>query len=530
MLISSSLSRAARTLAAPIGRDLAAQPVHVGEPRLPHVVRHPVGEQRLPQDLAPPREVAAHDAVRAVRLAHRAAPVARARPEVLGRVLVLHLHEALPIHPREEEADHQVGRRPLDEVLDDRAKARLAPHALERRRLHPDVMAESGPLRNVVWYDAPVLRPRLGLAIFLALAGCGGATAETETTTTPTTQQAALDPEAVREFQAGVRELEHTGRAAERRARDHFETALGIDPGLWEAHYQLGVLDRRGGDLQAAATQFETARTAAPEASEVLVALAEVRHALGDRDAAADLLRSYVSTHPDELPARMSLATILRERGDYDGALEQAREVLIREPSSARALAEVGRVYRAREQYDVAELVIRKALDLGDTAELRNDLGLVQLGRGDTQAAFEEFDRAIALDAGYAPAHLNQGSVLLHAGDYAGAAQHYQAVVDADPENLDARVDLGIALRGQGHNAEARRAYQAVLDAQPTHAGALYNMGVLLADFMDDRPHAREMFQRYLEVAPGNAPQRERAQQYVTDIGAEMAPSAPSSS
>jgi len=374
------------------------------------------------------------------------------------------------------------------------------------------------------WYAPAVPRHWALPLILLALAGCGGATAETTVATTTPASQATIDPEAVGEFQAGVREMAHTGRVAERRARDHFETALGIDPNLWEAHYQLGVLSRRGGDLQAATTSFEAARSAAPDAAEVLVALAEVRHALGDRDAAADLLRTYIGTHPNELQARVSLATILRERQDYDGALEQAREVLIREPSSARALAEVGRVYRAREQYDVAELVIRKALDLGDTAELRCDLGLVQLGRGDTQAAFEEFDRAIALDATYAPAHLNQGSVLLHAGDYVGAATHYQAVIDADSDNLDARVALGIALRGQGHNEEARRAYQAVLDAQPTHAEALYDMGVLLAEFLDDRPHAREMFQRYLEVAPGGAPQRETAQHYVTDIGGEMAP------
>ncbi len=373
------------------------------------------------------------------------------------------------------------------------------------------------------------MRPWLLASSILALAGCGGAATETTVTTTPTAS-AAIDPEAVREFQAGVREMEHTSRAADRRAREHFEAALAVDAGLWEAHYQLGVLDRRAGDLQAAATQFDTAHTTAPDAEEVLVALAEVRHALGDAGAAADLLRAYVAAHPDEIPARVSLATILRERQDYDGALEQAREVLIRQPASARALAEVGRVYRAREQYDVAELVIRKALDLGDTAELRNDLGLVQLGRGDTQAAFEEFDRAIALDASYAPAHLNQGSVLLHAGDYAGAAAHYQAVLDADPDNLDARVALGIALRGQGHNEEARRAYQAVLDAQPTHAAALYDMGVLLAEFLDDRPHARELFQRYLEVAPSGAPQRQTAQNYVQDIGAEMAPSAPSGS
>ncbi len=496
------------------------------EPRARDVFGHRVRDQRLAQDLAASCEVAAHDAVGGVGGADRSSRVDDRPAEMRGGVLVLHARQPLAIDAGEEEADHHVARHAQGEVVDDRPQSRL-PQALERGLAHPDVMVRRTSDRNARGdMLAPVRRRSPALAlILLALSGCGGAATETAATTTTPTISATIDPEAVREFQAGVREMEHSGRAPERRARDHFDAALAIDPTLWEATYQLGVLNRRAGDLQAAATSFEAARTIAPDAAEVLVALAEVRHALGDSNAAADLLRSYVSTHPDELPARVSLATILRERQDYDGALEQAREVLIREPSSARALAEVGRVYRAREQYDVAELVIRKALDLGDTAELRCDLGLVQLGRGDTQAAFEEFDRAVALDASYAPAHMNQGSVLLHAGDYAGAALHYQAVLDADSDNLDARVALGIAQRGQGHNEEARRAYQAVLDASPTHAAALYDMGVLLAEFLDDRPHARELFQRYLEVAPSGAPQRETAQHYVTDIGSEMSSS-----
>jgi tetratricopeptide (TPR) repeat protein len=357
------------------------------------------------------------------------------------------------------------------------------------------------------------------------LVGCGGAT--TAATTVVTAAPVVLDPEAVREYQAGLDELERPSRAAERRARAHFEAALTADPNIWEARYCLGVLQRRAGELQDAAASFEAARALAPTSEEVLIALAEARYELGERDAAAQLLQGYVASAPDDVAARVSLATILRERGDYDGALTQAREVLIRQPSSARALAEVGRVYRAREQYDVAELVLQKALDLGETAELHNDMGLLELARGDTQAAFEQFDRAIALDASYAPAHLNQGSVLLHAGDYAGAEAHYRAVLEAHEDDLDARVALAISLRGRGEHADAQREYERVLDASPSHAAALYDLGVLLAEFRDQRPRARELFQRYLEVAPGSAPQRETAQHYVQDIGAEMAPSAP---
>ncbi len=497
------------------------------EPSLADGLGHAVRHEDLAQQLLPPREVATHDAVWAVRGAKRAALVDDRSAEMRGGVLVLHLAQPRLIDAGEEEPDHRVGDDPVDEVGDDRAEALFAElievAGIGHHRSHR-AARDSTQRGRTLWYSAPVRRvPLFAIVLSLGLLslGCGGATT---IATVVTAEPVALDPQAVTEYQAGLHELQRPSRAAERRAREHFEAALAADPNIWEASYCLGVLQRRAGELREAAASFEAARALAPTSEQVLIALAETRYALGESDAAAQLLQGYVASAPDDIAARVSLATILRERGDYDGALTQAREVLIRQPSSARALAEVGRVYRARQQYDVAELVLRKALDLGETAELHNDMGLLELARGDTQAAFGEFDRAIALDATYSPAHLNQGSVLLHAGDYEGAEAHYRAVLQAHEDDLDARVALAIALRGRGEHAAAQREYERVLEAAPNHAAALYDLGVLLAEFRDQRPRAREIFQHYLEVAPGSAPQRETAQHYVQDIGAEMAP------
>ena len=369
----------------------------------------------------------------------------------------------------------------------------------------------------------------LSVVIVVGLCGlaqaCGGASTE-GTTTVVGADLPPVDPAALREFQAGIRELERDSRVSARRARAHFEAAIGIDANLWEAHYNLGVLQRREGELREAASSFEAARAIAPNSGDVLIGLAETRYALGERDAAADLLRSYVEGHADAVEVRIALTTVLRERGDHDGALAQAREVLIRDPRSVRALAEIGRIYRVREQYDVAELVVRKAIDLDDTAALHNDLGLIQLARGDTQAAFEEFQRAIALDARFAPAHLNQGAVLLRAGDYSGATTEYRAVLALDEDNLEARVALGAALRGQGEHRDARREYDRVLEAAPNHPAALFNLAVLLAEFLDERPRARELFDHFLRVAPSDVPQREIAERYLREIPAPAAPAA----
>lgn len=367
-------------------------------------------------------------------------------------------------------------------------------------------------------------RALVSSALLFSVACGGGTTTGAGGEGTSGGELAEVSDEARSAFERGVRAMSERGRPAMRRAREAFAEALELEPTLWEAHYNLGVLQRREGELNDAATSFEAARALSPASSEVLRALAEVRWALGERDAAAALLTTYVGAHEDDIAARVSLATMLREQRNFDGALSQAREVLIRDPRNVAALAEVGRVYRAREQYDVAELVFRKALDLGESAVLHNDLGLLELARGDTQAAFEQFRAAIALDAGFAPAHINQGAVLLRAGDYPGAETEYRAVLTHDAENLDARVCLGAALRGRGEHRDARREYEAVLEAQPNHAAALFNLGVLQAEFLDDRAGSIERFRRYLEVAPGDAPEREMAERYVRDITAELAP------
>jgi tetratricopeptide (TPR) repeat protein len=322
-------------------------------------------------------------------------------------------------------------------------------------------------------------------------------------------------------------------RARIRRARARFERALSIDPNLWEAHYNLGVLDRRAGELARAISHFEAARSTQPAAVEPLRALAEAKAASGDVGAAVDLLEDLVRARPDDADARVSLAALNRRQGRYRPALEQAREVLIRDPQNRRALLEVGRVYRARSRLDVAELVFQKAFalteeaDASERAEIRNEQGLVDLARGDTQAAFQRFDEALALDSSFGPAHTNEASVLLAAGDYEGAKTHYEALLSEDSGDTDARIGLAICLRGLGHPRQALREYNRVLEAQPGNVDALFDLGVLEAEFLDRRPRARERFVRFLELAPRDHEKREDAQRYLEEIPAPAPRPAP---
>lgn len=374
------------------------------------------------------------------------------------------------------------------------------------------------------------MRRLLPLVLLAFAVGCGGASTGSgadEPIVPP------ANPEAVRELVEGARVLARARRGAEVDAVRHFEAALAIDPNLWEAHYNIAIVARRAGRFEDAIASLTAAQRIDPASREIALALAECYSSSGDRGRAIDVLRARVERDGEDFAARISLATLLREEGRHDPALEMVRAVLIREPNNVDALLEVARIYRAREQYEVAVLVIEKALTLAGTsdgnrrARLQYERGLLELARGDTQAAFDAFGEANRADPNFRPARRNQAAVLMRAGDYAGAAAELEALLRVDANDQDTHVAHAVALRGQGRHQQARAELEAVLQADPGHLAAIFDLAVLEAEFLNRRTEAKARFENFLSLAPRNHPQRDAASRYVRDLGAELAPRPP---
>ena len=109
------------------------------DPTVAHVDLYLVGDEDVGEDLLPALELTAHDPMRGVGLAQTAPLVADRAAEVLGRVLVLHLPQALAARAAEHEPDHDVVEHAVDEVGDDRTQHGLAPDPLEVARHGPKV-------------------------------------------------------------------------------------------------------------------------------------------------------------------------------------------------------------------------------------------------------------------------------------------------------------------------------------------------------------------------------------------------------
>jgi len=119
--------------------------------------------------------------------------------------------------------------------------------------------------------------------------------------------------------------------------------------------------------------------------------------------------------------------------------------------------------------------------------------------------------------------HANLGILYGRTGRPAQAVTSLQEAVRLNPNRAAYYNELGVISRREGKFDEARRYYAKALDLDPTYAYAHLNIGILYDLYLQDAEKAMQHYQRYQELAPGEAgtmtkwiadlQQRERARQ-----------------
>ena len=358
-------------------------------------------------------------------------------------------------------------------------------------------------------------------ALLLLVAGCGGKAAKQPEAPV----LAKANTVALGEMVQGVESAKQKSGQDEAIAR--LESAVAKDPGLWEAHYNLGVLLARKGSLSEAEPHLAKAAELSPNSEDVALALGEVRRRRGELDLAADGLAAFVKAYPDAVDARFALVAALREAGRVDEAISNAREVLKRRPNDSEAFAALALSHLERGESDTAELLSSESLKAEHkTAVAERTAGLVALKRGDDAVAFQHFARASELDPKDTVARLNKGVVLLQAGVYPRAEKELRADLDVENDNDEAALGLAAALRGQGKRdspgpyLEAEKVLKGVLDRDPHELDALFDLAVLYADFLGKPDKARPFVEQFLSEAPDKHPARAAAEKLKADLGA----------
>lgn len=389
-----------------------------------------------------------------------------------------------------------------------------------RRRASPGT--RSAPRRGAS-------QPWLLAILLITLAACGGGSASVRGGKGRTIdRRAAVNPKAAREFEAAMRIMRLGGAESGAQARLRLEAALKIDPKLWEASHDLGVIAYREGDDDRAIQAFGDALAVVPAHVPTLLARAEAhRRASHERAARADYEAAIKATEeddPNRRDAAARLASLLRDAGKFDDAVTVLRDVARSTGVDAQLYTELGLIYIQQKRLELAQLVLAKAVELdAKYPPAYNALAILAMRQGKAQEAFDRFDHAASLDATYLDARFNKASVLLDAGDYARAKDELKAIVDKRADDYAALVALGVAHRGLKEHEEAKIIWQRVVREAPRRstprADALYDLAILKGDFLEDPAGSKVELDRYLQDAPTSHARRQLAEEKRKDLG-----------
>jgi tetratricopeptide (TPR) repeat protein len=282
-----------------------------------------------------------------------------------------------------------------------------------------------------------------------------------------------------------------------------YRHALALDPGLAEAHHNLGTVLLETGHFEEALESYRRATAANPayadaheNAGDALMQLGHVEEAIVSYQRALDI-------RPAQVVACHSLANALAGLGRTEEALAAYRRAIALDPNCAELHNNLGGLLRGYGQLDEAIACFRRALELDPgLAEAHANLGLAQRLQSRPREAQTSCLRALELRPDYEPALTTLAESYADTGDFGGAERCFRQVAAIDRDSPQACAGLSrlrkMTRQDSDWLADAQRI--AALPLPPRKEACLrYAMGKYFDDIADFE-HAFDNFRRANEL------------------------------
>lgn len=189
------------------------------------------------------------------------------------------------------------------------------------------------------------------------------------------------------------------------------------------------------GNSEKAEVYFEEARFLDTElrSKELLqrgITLAAIRNF---KAAERELLES-IRLNPFEKEAYLELYRLYRETSSHKKMVKTLENLMTLDPYSSFPYLELARYYALRRNYKKAESVLKRGLELVDSAELHYELGKVYADWGRLEEAKEELRKACRLDIKNADYRQKLIEVLVNDEDYRGALEVVHGSLELYPD------------------------------------------------------------------------------------------------
>ena len=300
-------------------------------------------------------------------------------------------------------------------------------------------------------------------------------------------------------------------------ARSSLEAALERNPRLGQAHLWLGVGQAGAGQHAEALRDLDKAQHLGENSATLHHARGETLLALNDPEGARQAFRSAIREDPNHGQALYQHGLLLLHLKEYSAAHRDLRRHLLLDPDNLPGLVALGQAQYGMGRHREAEITLSRALEritanhpdlevqallwrakariamagddqtrhapaltdldrvighdgarekeAGEAYMLRGDLRRVQ---GDTEAALDDYGKALMLDGTLTGAWVVRGELLLAGGDATGALRDFVQALTLAPEHLP-------ALRGQAAALSALKRHKEAINALRGLANRLPN-------------------------------------------------------
>jgi tetratricopeptide (TPR) repeat protein len=228
------------------------------------------------------------------------------------------------------------------------------------------------------------------------------------------------------------------------RAARHFRRSTELNPLFREAACNVGVAQKRGGDLADAEATFDALLLIAPDYAPAHFNLAEVyrEHAAasggGNRERLARLawtqynLALAFGAPPDQVITRRATLSVVLD--DLDSAEADLLSLTADPTVSVHVLTVLARVKKDQGRLDIAEQILEMATQRDDaTAMAFAELGEVRLRRKNYSAAREALQIACAMDTALVVSRVNLSIACDALGDMKAAWAALDEAIAIDP-------------------------------------------------------------------------------------------------
>jgi len=221
---------------------------------------------------------------------------------------------------------------------------------------------------------------------------------------------------------------------APHRERAIHQSLVALAPEVGEAHYNLGNVLWKEGNLEGAIASYREALGRLSDASKVHNNLGGVYYEEGRLDEA-------IQHYQRALGASQSR---IGQRGSSSPLMPSAPSSLTANPfiahsNLADALARKGRPQEALQHY-------QQALELDPhSARAHANLGATLAELENYKEGIKELEQALSIEPGYINARLNLASVLVSIGETERARSHYQQMLESSDERARSAAQAAIA-------------------------------------------------------------------------------------